>query len=180
MGETVILEQTAAEPSRERTVARWPIKINAVQFGSSLALSARRRTLCLHRLRIAQGNSMAETSLLAISLSADVTGARLAQLTRDLERDLSRSGIRTRPVEAPPIQGEKGEPVTLGVLTLALITHGAVTTLVECLKAYLSRERTLTFKFTLPNGTQVEVNARNVGMPAVREALEAAVSARSK
>jgi hypothetical protein len=115
---------------------------------------------------------------LTLSLSADIPDARLAQLTRDLERDLSRAGIQARPVETPPVPGEKGEPVTLGVLALALITHGGVTAVIECLKAYISRERALTIRLTRVDGTQVEVTARNVDTPAVRETLEAAASAR--
>jgi hypothetical protein len=106
----------------------------------------------------------------------NVPDVRLAQLTRELERDLSRAGIRAQSIELLPVPGERGEPVTLGVLALALITHGAVTALIECFKAYLSRERTLAIKLTRPDGTQVEVTAHNVDTPAVRVALEAAAA----
>jgi Effector Associated Constant Component 1 len=116
-------------------------------------------------------------ALLIVTLSADIPAARLAQLTRDLERDLSRAGIRARPVEAPPTPGERGEPITLGVLALAFITGGTVKALIECFKAYLSRERTLTIKCAR-DGMPLEVTARNVDAPAVREALEAMASTR--
>jgi hypothetical protein len=116
---------------------------------------------------------------LTVSLSADLPDARLAQLARELERDLSRAGIQARPVEVPPVPGEKGEPITLGVLALALVTSGTVKALIECIKAYLSRERTLTIRIT-GAGTPVEVTARNVDTPAVHEALEAVASARSR
>jgi hypothetical protein len=117
---------------------------------------------------------------LTLSLSADIPDGRLAQLTRDLERDLSRTGIQGRPIDATPaILGERGEPITLGVLALALITSGAVTAIIECFKAYLSRERALTIRLTRVDGTQVEVTARNVDTSAVRKALEAVASAKS-
>ena len=116
---------------------------------------------------------------LTVSLSADIPDARLAQLTRDLERDLSRAGMRARPVQAPPVPGQRGEPITLGVLVLAVVTSGTVKALIDCFKAYLSRERTLTIKCARADGTQVEVTAQNVDTPAVREALEAVASARS-
>jgi hypothetical protein len=116
---------------------------------------------------------------LTVSLSADVPDARLSQLTRDLERDLSRAGIQARHVEAPPVPGQRGEPFTLGVLALALVTSGTVRAIIECFKAYLSRERALTIKLASADGTQVEMTARNVDTPAVREALEAMASARS-
>jgi len=116
---------------------------------------------------------------LTVSLSADIPDGRLARLTRDLGRNLSRAGIRTRPADAPPVPGEKGEPITLGVLALALLTSGAVKAMIECFKAYLSREPALTIKVARADGTKVEVTARNVDTPAVREALEAVASARS-
>lgn len=121
---------------------------------------------------------MTDTSLI-VSLSAGIPDERLAQLTRDLERDLSRAGIQARPVEAPPVPGERGEPITLGVLALALVTSGTVKALVECFKAYLSREHRLNIKLARADGTQVEITARNVDTPAVHEALQAIASARS-
>ena len=92
---------------------------------------------------------------LKLSLSADIPDARLAQVTRDLERDLSRAGIQARPVEAPSVPGERGDPFTLGVLALALVTSGTVKAMIECFKAYLSRERALTIKLMHGDGTQV-------------------------
>ena len=114
---------------------------------------------------------------LRVSLSADIPDARLVQLTRDLERDLSHAGIQARPVEAPPAPGDRGEPITLGVLALALVTSGTAKAMIECFKAYLSRERSLSIKLKRADGMQVEVTARNIDIPAVREALEAVVSA---
>jgi hypothetical protein len=115
---------------------------------------------------------------LKLSLSADLPNERLAQLTRDLERDLSRAGVHARPLEAPPVPGERGEPFTLGVLVLALVSSGTVKAMIECFKAYLSRERALTIRLMHADGIQVEVTARNVDTPAVREALEAVVPAK--
>ena len=122
--------------------------------------------------------AMVDTSL-TVSLSANLPDARLAQLTRDLERDLSRGGIKARLIKAAAVPGEKGEPVTLGVLALALVTSGAVKALIGCLKAYVSREPALTIKLKSPDGTQVEVSARNVDAPDLRAALEAAAAASS-
>jgi len=111
-----------------------------------------------------------------LSLIADLPDARVAQLTRDLERDLSREGIRARAVEAAAVPEEKGEPVTLGVIALALVTSGAIKALIGCLKAYVSREPALTIKIKRKDGIEVEVNARNVDAPDVLAALEAVSS----
>jgi hypothetical protein len=121
---------------------------------------------------------MVDTPITA-TLRADLPEARLAQLTSDLERDLSRAGIRARHVEAPAIPGERGEPITPGVLVLGLVTSGAVTALIGCFKAYLSRERALIIKLKCPGGTQLEVTARNVDTAALHEALKTVTSASS-
>ncbi len=120
---------------------------------------------------------MADASL-RVSISG-LPDTRLAQLTRELAFDLSRAGIDARPVEMSPVPGEKGEPVTLGVLVLALVTSGTIKAVIGCFKSYFSRERTLSLRITCRDGKEVEVTARNVDMPAVREALEAARSANS-
>jgi hypothetical protein len=116
---------------------------------------------------------------LTVSLSANIPDARLAQLTGELARDLSRAGVQARPVEAPPVPGEKGEPITLGVIALAMVTGGTVKAVINCFKTYLSRERALTINLTRADGTHVEITAHNVDTATVREALEAAASARS-
>jgi hypothetical protein len=113
---------------------------------------------------------------LTLSLVADLPDTRIAQLTRDLARDLSRGGIKARAVEAGAVAGERGEPVTLGVLTLALIGSGAVKALIACFKAYISREPALTIKIKRKDGVQMEVTARNVDAPDLRMALEAVAS----
>ena len=75
--------------------------------------------------------------------------------------------------------GREGGAYALGVLVLALVTSGTIKALIECFKTYLAREHALTIKLTRADGTQVEVTARDVDTPAVREALEAMVSAGS-
>ena len=115
-------------------------------------------------------------AFLTVSLSADLSNGRLAQLTDDLERDLSRAGIEARSVQAPSLPGEKGEPITLGVLILTLVTSGAIKALIGCLKTYISQEPSLVINLKRPDGTQVTVNARNVNAPELGAALKAVAS----
>jgi hypothetical protein len=116
---------------------------------------------------------------LSISLSANLPDEGLARLTRDLERDLSRAaGVQAHTPRTTAEEGQKGDPITLGVLALALITSGTVKAVIECFKAYFEREHSLTIKLTV-NGDPVEVTARNVDTAAVREALEKAASLKS-
>jgi len=126
-----------------------------------------------------KGGIMTDASL-TLSLSAPLPEARVARLARDLERDLNRKGIKAFPVEALPTPGNRGEPVTLGVLALAFITGGSVRALIECLKVYMSREPSITVKLNRSNGTQVEVNARNVDTADIRATVEAIASGTAK
>ena len=128
---------------------------------------------------VLKGDAMTDTSL-TLSLSADIPDARLAQLTRDLQHDLSRAGIQARPVEAPSVQGERGEPITLGLLAVALVTSGTVRAAIDCFKAYLPRERNLIIKVARTDGKSVEVTSQNVDTPAVRETLAAMASPGSR
>jgi hypothetical protein len=62
------------------------------------------------------------------------------------------------------------------VFTLALVTSGAIKTLIACLKTYVSREPSLVIKFKRPDGMQVEVNARNVDAPEISAVLKTVAS----
>lgn len=110
----------------------------------------------------------------------NVPDRRLATLTRDLGRDLSRAGIAATPVEAPTTTGDRGEAVTLGALALALVSSGAVTAMIECFKAYLTRERSLSISIANKDGTTIQVTSKNIDTSAVQEALAAAVSAKPR
>jgi hypothetical protein len=116
---------------------------------------------------------------LLLGLSAEIPASRLARITRDLSRDLTRAGFSAKPVDGgPPAPGERGDPVTIGAIALALVTSGAVKALLECLKAYLSRERGLTIKLTRPGGLLVEITSRNIDTSYVHDALLAATSSK--
>lgn len=111
-----------------------------------------------------------------LHLQADLPEARIARLTRELGRELARAGIAAETEAAPPAPGERGDPVTLGVLALALIKSGAVVALIRCLQAYLAREPALTIRLRHADGRQVEVTARNVDSAEVRALLDAAAA----
>src|SRR5689334_4981174 len=115
---------------------------------------------------------------LLVSLTAELPERRMAQISRDFSRDLSREGISSKPIEQPNEPGTRGDPVTIGVIALALVTSGTIKGLIKCLTACLSMEKGLKVKVTRPDGLLVEITSRNVETAAVQEALEAAVSAK--
>jgi len=108
--------------------------------------------------------------------NSDVPEARRARIAYDLGRDLSRAGVPARPVQAPAAEGERGDAALVGQLALTLVSSGAVTVLFECLKAYLSRERSLAIVLTRADGLKVEVTSRNVDSAAVQKALQLATA----
>ena len=112
-------------------------------------------------------------ALVLLGLAADLPDDRLAEITRSLHADLLRTGVDAHPVDTPVAPGQKGDAFLLGQLALGLVTTGAVTALIECLKAYIARERTLICKLRRPNGTVIEISAKNVDSLAVKNTLDA-------
>jgi len=69
--------------------------------------------------------------------------------------------------------GAKGDPITVGLIVMALIKSGAAVALLNCLKALFLREKKLKIKVTTKDGRTVELDATNVDSEAVRQQLAA-------
>jgi len=110
-----------------------------------------------------------------LTLAAHTTDTRVSRIARDLSRDLASIGIEARDAGGEAVPGERGDPLVLGQLALGLITSGAVTALIGCLKAYITREPTLTVRIKRSDGTEVEVNAKNLDDSASERALRDAL-----
>jgi hypothetical protein len=96
----------------------------------------------------------------------------LAETTRALERDLKRSGVSAQTIEQPAQPGEKGDVFSLGQLAIDLVTSGAVTALLGCLKAYLEKDKSLSFKL----GLSLEINSHTIDKAETRAEVETALS----
>jgi hypothetical protein len=107
----------------------------------------------------------------SLILAANTSDARLLGIVRDLSRELSRIGIKAEEIHGPTAAGERGDPLVLAQLALGLVTSGAVTALIDCLKAYIGRESTLIVRLKRQDGAEVEVAAKNVADPAWERAL---------
>jgi len=108
-----------------------------------------------------------------IGMKTDRGEPALVQLSRDLQRDLTRSDVPVRGVEKRSRPGERGDAFTLGQLAIDLVTSGTVVALLECLKAYIARDRTLTFSIKRPDGSDIEVTSQNVASSELRTEVEA-------
>lgn len=124
---------------------------------------------------------MTTTRALQLTVSAGIPPARLDALTRDLARDLTRSGaVKAMPIVAPPAPGERGVAAKIGEVLLEAIGGAGLKTVAETakilgevLKAYLVREKTLKIELTMPDGTKVVLDAKNMSVSAIEAALAA-------
>ena len=94
---------------------------------------------------------------LKLVLSADIPEARLAAMTRDLIRDLSRAGVDARASERPAGPGERGLGLGLGEIVVLYLAHGGAVLLAECIKNYVFREPTLKVAVLGADGKPVTV-----------------------
>lgn len=127
---------------------------------------------------------MAEAQHTTLRLTADLPEQRLDALTRDLARDLARLGIDARPAERKAGAGERGDLVAVGALVLTFVATEVAKEaakqiggdigrkLIDCIKAYLSRERTAKVTLATPGGTELVIDARNVDSAETRAAIE--------
>jgi len=118
---------------------------------------------------------MPETIRLA--LSQDMPPERLARLTRDLTRDLSRAGVSARPVEGQAASAERGLLTELGQLAIEFLGNAGVAAALDVLKGYVSRERKLSINVELPKGGKFTIDASNIDSAELRATLESVIGA---
>ena len=96
----------------------------------------------------------------------DIPPEELSRLTSELDAWIRQTapGVRTtRPEARPPRPGEKGAPVEIGTLLLALINAGAATALINCLATYIKeRRRSVKIEVKDANGQALSLSAENV------------------
>ena len=109
-----------------------------------------------------------------LSIHSEGSPSRAARLTRELQRDLRRqSALRVRPVTRPARSGERAVGVELiGQLAVAFLGGGgAGVALINCLKTYLERDRSLRFKLTRPDGQVIELEGSDLSPDLVQRVI---------
>jgi len=94
----------------------------------------------------------------------DLNDSSLQEITRQLAKSLNEQNIGKATLTEPATRaGAKGDPIAIGSIILALLGSGGVAvSLIQVLKAYVERKRTLQFEFTTPEGKKVSFNAENL------------------
>jgi hypothetical protein len=112
---------------------------------------------------------------MTFTLSAQLAPGRLDGLARELMRDLGRAGVSAKPIETKGGPGERGMLSDIGsFLVDTLLTGKTAEGICGIIKAYFAREKTLRLSVLKPDGSKIEIDAKNVSGAAVAEFLGAA------
>lgn len=115
---------------------------------------------------------------MADNFSMEVLGAgspdRVNAVTQELLRDLRRLGELEATAASRPVRpGERAiEVPIIGQILLSFISAGAAKALIDCLKAYLARDRRMSFVIKEPGGRELSVTAENVGQAEFMASVE--------
>lgn len=112
----------------------------------------------------------------ALHLEADLPPGLVAQQSRALADALRAAGTATTPAERAATAGERGGALELGKLVLEQIAGPVGKGLLDPLKAFLLRDRTVTVVLVKPDGSRVEITAKNVGSAEIAAVLDQAKS----
>ena len=101
--------------------------------------------------------------------------AEVQALTRDLVSSINHHTVaRAEIPEGEAQAGERGDPVTLGMIALSFISSGAAVALFQIIKAYFERDRSLELAFERPDGRTMSIKAKNMDPDRIDEAIEMA------
>ncbi len=104
--------------------------------------------------------------------SADLDEEDLQQLTHQLCNNIAiETEIKAEIPSGAVMPGTKGDPITIGVITLTFLTSGAAVALFEVFKAYFIRQPSLTIKMTKADGTPFEMTAQNIKLEKIQALL---------
>ena len=95
-------------------------------------------------------------------------------LSRAFANEAKNEGIPIAPqseTPASPGEGRRGDPITLGVFALALVTRGSIVALFNLLKSYLERSEELSIEFARKNGSPVKLSMKNVSLEKFKEVI---------
>jgi hypothetical protein len=103
-----------------------------------------------------------------------VSSGIVQSITRDIVGDLRlRPDLKVAEGETKSEPGDKGEPITIGLITLALIKSSAAVALIRSIEKAFTRERRLKAKLKVGNRS-IEVQAENLSSEE-RERIEALI-----
>ena len=95
------------------------------------------------------------------------------RITRDLQRTINRqTDIRAALPAVEAEAGSKGDPVTVGTLTLAFLTGGAAVALANVFKAFFERNKHLKFEIKKADGSFFSFDSQNMSKSEVAVTMD--------
>ncbi len=99
---------------------------------------------------------------LALS-SKELDAEDLQELTAEFCQTIVReTGVDARLVEGAPEKGARGEPITLGLIALALLKSQSLVAFFNVLKSYFDREPSLLIDIQREDGAKITISAKNI------------------
>ena len=112
-----------------------------------------------------------------VRVAGDLPPGLIAQKAGQLGVFLNQQGVATRPAEQAAEPGEKGVLADLGTLIVDHAVGPVGEALLDALKRYVLRERSVEVVLTEPGGRRVAIKTKNVDGKDVAEIVELAKAA---
>ncbi len=117
-----------------------------------------------------------------LDISSDsLDDENLQAFARDLKQALQEAdGVVAELGHHEAIQGDRGGALIIGKILLDLAKSSAAGALIETLGAYFNRERSVQGKISMPDGTILEIDARNLRSGEFEQTLQAILASTAK
>ena len=109
--------------------------------------------------------------ILSVS-SPELSDERVQALTGDLCRTITKeTDVEAKLAEGVDQKGAKGEPISLGLIVLTILSGGSAVGLLDVIKSYLARDSTLELTLERNDGAKLIINAKNMRKEQIYEAF---------
>lgn len=102
----------------------------------------------------------------------NISPVQSARIKNDFVREIERHGVRLGGEVDNPEVGTRGITLDVSQVLITFMTGGAAVALIDCMKAYLSRQEQMSIKLTSADGRSLEINATDVNSKEVVEQVK--------
>lgn len=95
----------------------------------------------------------------------------IAELSHELVQDLNAEVGTAKIGRAAPAPGERGGEIAFGTILLAALSSGAVTALIELVRARIGRDKRIKFDLERADGQILRLDAQNMTPEEIESAL---------
>lgn len=104
--------------------------------------------------------------------SSELNDERIQSLTLSLCKTIAEeTDIEVELVKNLAKRGERGEPITAGLVILTALSSGSAVALFNLLKSYFEREPSIKISIKRENGREVLIDAKNIKFNEIKEIL---------